>query len=94
MHGDPSAEIHNRSNRKGVKAWHINAEKCFSFWVANQTDCSTCIRVCPFNKPKGTIHDLVRWSIRHLPGFNRFLVWADDRMGYGKWVTSKRFWKE
>jgi len=84
MHGGPSEKIHNISNREGVRAWHINAETCLSFWAKNGTDCANCIRVCPFNKPAGWFHDLVRWGIHHAPGFNPLFLRGDGLMGYGK----------
>lgn len=94
MHGEPSIKTHNISNREGVLAWHINAEKCLSFWVTNGTDCSTCIRVCPFNKPPGRFHNMVRWGIRNLSWAHRFFLRGDDLMGYGKQGRSRDFWGE
>ena len=84
MSGDPTETPHNISNREGVLAWHINAETCLAFWAKNGTDCANCIRVCPFNKPSGRFHDLVRWGIYHTPQLNPLFLWGDDRMGYGK----------
>ncbi|RUA01219.1 MAG: reductive dehalogenase [Deltaproteobacteria bacterium] len=84
MHGDPTEATHNISNREGVRAWHINAETCLAFWAKNGTDCANCIRVCPFNKPSGRVHDLVRWGIYHAPRLNPLFLWGDDQMGYGK----------
>ncbi|MCF6329734.1 MAG: 4Fe-4S dicluster domain-containing protein, partial [Henriciella sp.] len=46
----PSDKIFNRSNLKGVVKWSTDAEKCFKFWVNQNTDCSICIRVCPYNR--------------------------------------------
>ncbi len=85
--GDPTEKVHDISNREGILAWHIHAEKCLSFWVKNKTDCSNCIRVCPFNKPPGRLHDLVRAMVGNTSRFNRMLVWADDLLGYGKKPT-------
>jgi reductive dehalogenase len=83
------------SNFSGVKKWYINPEKCFLFWVKNWLDCSNCIMVCPFNKPKGSIHDMVRFSIRHFPVFNRFMKFMDDMLGYGQALPAhkKDFWE-
>ena len=92
MRGGPTAETHNISNRENVRAWHINAETCLAFWVANGTDCATCIRVCPFNKPWGIHHEFVRWLIRTQPRFNRFLLQVDTVLGYGKRKAAAAFW--
>ncbi len=75
---------HNISNREGVRAWHINAETCLSFWARNGTDCSNCIRVCPFNKPSGKFHDMVKWGVNNTRRLNQLFLWGDDFIGYGK----------
>jgi ferredoxin len=65
MFGAPTDKPHNISNREGVMTWHINAETCLNFWADNHTDCSNCIRTCPFNKPPGLLHDGIRWGINN-----------------------------
>ncbi|NNG00543.1 MAG: reductive dehalogenase [Desulfobacteraceae bacterium] len=90
--GPPHSTPNNISNREGVHIWHINAETCLPFWAQNGTDCSVCIRVCPFNKPPGILHDLVRRGIKNLPWLNRWFLWGDDVMGYGKKKSARRFW--
>ncbi len=91
--GPPTAEPHNKSNRENVNTWHINAEKCLAFWVENRTDCSNCIRVCPFNKAPGILHDMVRWGINNARFLDRLYLWGDDFMGYGKRINSRKYWK-
>jgi reductive dehalogenase len=93
MVGGPTDEIYNISNRKGVKAWHINAETCLSFWADNGTDCSNCIRTCPFNKPSGWFHDTVRWGINNTRWLDKFFLWGDEVLGYGKKGDADRFWE-
>ncbi|RJS76940.1 4Fe-4S dicluster domain-containing protein [Candidatus Bathyarchaeota archaeon] len=46
----PSYEIACRSNNPGALKWYVNVEKCFMFWRKNGASCSTCIKVCPFNR--------------------------------------------
>ncbi len=46
----PSEKTNNISNIKGVCKWSIDPEKCFQLWTNQNTDCSICIRVCPYNK--------------------------------------------
>jgi reductive dehalogenase len=86
-HGEASDTVHNISNRKGVFTWHINAETCLAFWAKNGTDCSNCIRSCPFNKPAGRFHDLVRWGIHRACWLHPLFLWGDDVMGYGRKKT-------
>jgi len=93
IYGEPTTEIHNVSNREGLLMWPVNAEKCLSFWAANGTSCSNCIRVCPFNKPSGWTHSLVRWGVKHIPWMDSFFVKMDDLFGYGKQVESKHYWR-
>ena len=91
-HNDPTEVPNDISNREGVLKWHVNAEKCLTFWANNSgIDCSNCIRTCPFNKPKGLLHDVVRGIIRHSRIFNRTLVFMDDLLGYGKKKDSDNF---
>ncbi len=92
-YGDPTMEGPSFSNHSGVLKWYINPEKCFLFWVKNWMDCNNCVKVCPFNKPQGIIHDAVRAIIRRATLFNRLVVWMDDFLGYGKPVRAKNFWE-
>ena len=92
MFGEPKAEPHNISNRAGILKWHINAETCLNFWATNGTDCSNCIRTCPFNKPAGRLHDWVRWGILNTPWLNKMFLWGDDLMGYGRRGDPVDFW--
>jgi len=91
-HGSPTDAPNNISNREGVLRWPINAETCLAFWAANGTDCANCIRTCPFNKPPGRLHDLVRWGICHMPALNKLFLWGDDLFGYGRRRNAERFW--
>jgi reductive dehalogenase len=91
-YGDMTTEGPNISNHSGVLKWYIDGEKCFSFWSKNRMDCSTCIRVCPYNKPPGMIHDAVRTTIQRTGIFNRFFVWMDRLLGYERFHKPETFW--
>jgi epoxyqueuosine reductase len=56
--GAPSREAYSVSNLNGVKKWTTWAEKCFRFWAGQNSDCSICIRVCPYNR------DFSKWGNR------------------------------
>ena len=77
-HGEMTTEGYNISNQSGPLKWYVNAERCFAFWAKNRTDCANCIRVCPFNKPPGALHDMVRWGICNTPRLNKLFLWGDD----------------
>ncbi len=93
MKGLPTGEPFDRSNQSGILKWNIQAKKCLSFWASNGTDCSNCIRVCPFNKPKGALHDFVRFGIKNFKSLHGAFLWGDDVMGYGKRIKADQFWK-
>jgi len=82
-----------KSNNPGIKKWYTNVETCYGFWVENGSECSNCIRSCPYNKRDGRLHRTVLWFIQHMPWLNRFIVKFDNIAGYGKQKTSDNFWK-
>ena len=90
--GDMTTEGPNVSNQSGVRKWYVNAERCFAFWAKNRMDCTDCIRVCPFNKPPGVLHDLTRAVIRKTTLFNRLFVWMDDLFRYDRRLPAEKFW--
>jgi len=49
MDDEPSFEVKCRSNNPGVLKWYVNVERCYLYWCENGTDCSTCIKICPYN---------------------------------------------
>jgi reductive dehalogenase len=81
--GERSTDVPTLSNNPGVLKWTINPEQCFRFWGSNRTDCSNCIRVCPFNQKRGWHHDLVRTAVRNAPWLDPLLLWLADLLGYG-----------
>jgi len=48
--GNKTANATTMSNNSGIVKWPVNGERCFRFWCETGTDCSICIKVCPFNK--------------------------------------------
>jgi epoxyqueuosine reductase len=90
--GPPSDQKLTISNLDGIKKWTVDPEKCFKFWTNQGTDCSICIRVCPYNKDYSkAIH---RWG-RRLAGtrLRRLMLWLDHRLGYGKRSKPSKWWK-
>lgn len=49
MDDEPSFEAVCKSNNPGTLKWYVDVEKCYLHWRENGTDCSTCIKVCPYN---------------------------------------------
>lgn len=90
---EPSDQRHGISNLKGVKKWTVDAEKCFKFWTNQGTDCSICIRVCPYNKDfSSPQHKLLRWmmgnNLRHIA------LWLDKKLKYGERKTATWWWNK
>jgi reductive dehalogenase len=92
MHGPPSEKIHNISNREGLLRWAVDGEKCFTSFPRNSTACGVCIRVCPFNKLPGVLHDWVRWGVKNTRWLDSLFVKADDLLGYDKKAKISEFW--
>ena len=91
--GGMTTEGPNVSSHSGILKWYVDAEKCYAFWEKNRMDCTTCIRVCPFNKKPGVLHGTVRGVIRKTSSFNRFFSRMDDLFGYGAKKSAEKFWK-
>ncbi len=90
-HDAPSDRVHNRSNFVGITKWTVDAEKCFGFWVGQNSDCSICIRVCPYNK------DFSKWWARlgrWLAGtrLRSWMVSLDVWLGFGARRASSWWW--
>jgi len=90
-HDAPSDKVHNRSNLVGVSKWSVDAEKCFGFWVGQNSDCSICIRVCPYNK------DFSKWWNRvgrWLAGtaLRTWMLRLDALAGFGARRAARWWW--
>ena len=89
--GDPSTLVHNRSNIQGIRKWTTDAEKCFRFWANQNTDCSICVRVCPYNRDySGWRSRAWRWLAGG--GLRRLALWLDRVGGRGKRLAPSRWW--
>ena len=92
-HGEKTTEAINMSNNPGAKKWVIDGEKCYFSWHANGSGCGLCVRVCPFNKPEGWLHDITRILIGAKSGaIDKLLLNLDDASGYGAEEPKFKFW--
>jgi reductive dehalogenase len=76
--GAPTFDAPNVSSFKTIRKWTTDAEKCFKFWTQQNTECSICIRVCPYNREFTSVWDRIwRW----LAGTQarRLALWLDKR---------------
>ncbi|MBA7611336.1 3-chloro-4-hydroxyphenylacetate reductive dehalogenase [subsurface metagenome] len=78
----------------GYENWRFDADLCSKYRVSNQggSSCGRCIKVCPWNKPEGWTHDLVRWMVKQTPFLDGFLVKMDAIWGYGKRDKRHKWW--
>jgi reductive dehalogenase len=79
----------------GYETWKLDEERCLRFMkVLNSKgdSCLRCVKVCPWNKPRGWTHDTARWVAGHTPWLDRFLIKMDDVMGYGKPDRRGKWW--
>ena len=78
----------------GYETWRLDVERCTKFRVTNPAgvQCGRCIKICPWNKPSGWTHNMVRRMIRHTPFMDRIIVKMDDIWGYGKQNTREKWW--
>lgn len=86
MFGDRTDKAWDEGNNINVLKWPIKGMNCLSWWERNRGSCEVCIRVCPFNKPKGLLHSSVRKVVKTSPLFDKLFVKIDGALGYGKQV--------
>ena len=89
----PSHERHDGiSHISGIKKWTVNARQCFQFWANQGTDCSICIRVCPYNRDLSlAFNRLLRWMLG--TRWRRLALWLDGKLNYGERKTAGWWWQ-
>ncbi len=72
------------NNNKYVKKWQVTQRTCHIFWNTSGVGCANCLGICPFNKPKGWLHEATRILIGAKSGsINSILANLDEASGYG-----------
>jgi reductive dehalogenase len=93
--GGRAWERPNLSNSSGVYTWHLDNEACRRYWsMGKGTNCTACIRSCPFTKQPGLIHDITRTFISRFPLLDRLWLKMDNALGYGREENARLFWGE
>ena len=89
---EPSTKVHSKSNIKGVRKWTPIAEKCFKFWTNQNSDCSICIRVCPYNRDYNKLLNRLWMKLANTP-LRKFALLLDDWfMDRGR-TKSESWWR-
>ena len=92
-HGKRTWDDPNISSNPGVYTWYLDNEACRKYWsMGNGTNCTACIRSCPFTKHPGIAHDITRAFISKAPSLNPIWRELDDVFGYGKQEDGTDFW--
>lgn len=75
---EPSTTVYNRSKLIGVSKWTVHAEKCFKFWTNQNTDCSICNRICPYNCDHSKWYNRCWRKLAGTP-LRKLALWLDDK---------------
>ena len=87
--GDRTDKAWNESNSINLLKWPVKSMNCLTYWIKNRADCAACIRTCPFNKPRGPLHSVVRRTIETTSWFDRFFIKMDKVLKYGEQVLTE-----
>ena len=89
--GAPSTAAPNFSSFSTIRKWTTDAEKCFKFWTSQNTECSICIRVCPYNRSFKSRWDKL-WLRLAGSRLRRLALWLDRRTRDGGRQAAKGWW--
>ena len=75
----------------GISKWTVDGEACFNYWAKINSDCSVCIRVCPYTRDFSNRTN--RWWLRLADSrLRRLALWIDRRQGRGERMSSNDWW--
>jgi len=92
--GGMTTEGPDLSSHHGPMKWYVDGVRCYAYWARNRMDCSVCIRVCPFNKEEGRLHDAVRAAVRWMPALDPLIVRGDRALGYERALRVRDYWED
>ncbi len=91
--GAPTTERHNKSNLIGVEKWSVDGEKCFGYWSKINSDCSVCVRVCPYTRDYTRRRNRA-WQRLAASPLRRLALWIDRRQGGGQRQKTEDWWPD
>jgi reductive dehalogenase len=93
--GERTEEPIDISNSPGIFRWPVDHPKCHLVWAQTGMDCANCIRVCPFNKPEGWVHDATRLLIgANNHTVDQAMLKLDETSGFGEQADPREYWKK
>jgi len=90
-YGPPSEKAANASTIKGVRKWSADCEKCFGYWAKIGTDCTICMRVCPFNRPYDSWQNKLFLKMAY-GRLRKLALWWDDQSSRAKRIKPNDWW--
>ena len=87
----PSTDRHTKSNIKGIRKWSIDGEKCFSYWSKINSDCSVCVRVCPYTRDYTQRRNRAWLRLADSP-LRKLALRLHHKFGGGKRVLADDWW--
>jgi len=67
---------------RGALRWPHHRQRCreLGWYYGGDVSygCQQCLIVCPYNKPPGQLHDMVRWFLKNAPWMDGFILKMDD----------------
>ena len=87
----PNNDLHNQSNITGITKWSIDGEKCFGYWSKINSDCSVCIRVCPYTRDYRSRRNRLWLRLSNSP-LRKFALRLDRRKGGGERKAAADWW--
>jgi reductive dehalogenase len=73
-----SIPVDDSRETNGTLRWKLNDETCFSYWGKIGTDCSICMKVCPWSHARTFPHRLIVWLISRNKLSRRVFKVMDD----------------
>ncbi len=73
----------------GIRKWKLDAEKCYQYWHAVGTDCSICMNVCPWSRPRNWFHDSMS-RLATIKGPHQRWMARADKFFYGEYTNRPR----
>jgi len=89
--GVPGPPPPGPSYLRGVIKWTVDAEKCFGFWTQQNSDCSICIRVCPYNRDYDKPFSRL-WLWLAGTRWRLVALWLHRKLGQGQRLTPAKWW--
>jgi reductive dehalogenase len=90
--GEPTYEPLGDYSNKGVFRWQMDHAACRDFWVKMGTNCGICIKVCPYNKPRGLSSWLMKSAAAVSKRFKPAVSFLEKIQKKTKRIKSEEFW--